>query len=114
MLRMRTVRTAQDAVAADVVSRIVALFDLRECRFEAFPFDVQLPRLEPGRVVLPAAEPGIGCWQGGAVELPVRTADGLTLGRFVLVPRTATCGVAWSPQARATAIACAQAAASSI
>jgi hypothetical protein len=83
---------------------LVAKFGLRACRFEPFPFDVQLPRIEPGRVVLPAAEPGLAAWSGEpGVELPVRHC-GLPVGRFVLVPESPTTGVGFSPTDRAEAI----------
>jgi hypothetical protein len=84
-------------------ARIVALLRLQACWFEAFPFDFQLPCIEPGRIVLPAFEPGVASWSLGGIELPVRGA-GLTLGRFVLVPDTPTCGVQLSPRDRAIAI----------
>ncbi len=85
-------------------THLVSLFDLRACRFEPFPFDEQLPRIERGRIVLPAAEPGVAPWSGAdGVELPVRHA-GLTLGRFVLVPATPTTGVGFSAAVRADAI----------
>jgi hypothetical protein len=83
---------------------LVAKFGLRACRFEPFPFDFQLPRIEPGRITLPSAEPGIASWSGEpGVELPVRYC-GLTVGRFVLVPGSPTTGVAFSPTDRAEAI----------
>jgi hypothetical protein len=85
-------------------SWLVELFELRDCWFEPFPFEVQLPRLERGRIVLPAVEPGVKPWEYDAgVELPVR-ADGLTLGRFILVPDERTCGVVLSAADRALAI----------
>ena len=85
--------------------RLIALLGLRVCWFESFPFDGQLPRIEPGRIVLPPDEPGVSAWAGeAAVELPVRH-QGLTLGRFVLVPAAPTCGISLSPAARADAIA---------
>ena len=62
------------------------------------------PRVEPRRIVLPAAEPGLEPWSTDAgVELPIRFGD-LTLARFVLVPHVATSGVAFSPKLRARAI----------
>lgn len=86
-------------------AHLVSLIDLRACRFEPFPFDEQLPRIEPGRIVLPGAEPGVAPWSGAdGVELPVRHG-GLTLGRFVLVPASPTSGVAFSAAVRADAIA---------
>ena len=91
-----------------LAAELVGIFDLRECRYEPFPFDAQLPRVEPGRIVLPAAEPGVIPWQlDRAVELPV-CAEGLTLGRFVLVPRSPTCGVSLSPRGRTIAITLAE------
>jgi hypothetical protein len=98
-------RPSSEPVVEDTARRLIAIFGLRACWFESFPFDAQLPRIEPGRVVLPAAEPGIEWWSLDAgVELPVRFSS-LTLGRFVLVPASPTCGVALSPTERATAIA---------
>jgi hypothetical protein len=95
---------ATEAVLYATATRLVATFDLRACRFEPFPFDAQLPRIEPGRIVVPAAEPGIAPWSGAAgVELPVRYRR-LTLGRFVLIPVSPTTGVGFSPSARAAAI----------
>jgi hypothetical protein len=111
--RMRSTRDhplsiAQEAVRA-LAGRLVAMFGLKDCRYESFPFDAQLPRIEPGRILLPSAEPGLAPWEPGyGVELPVRT-DGLTLGRFVLVPSGgSTCGAALSPRCRATAISLAE------
>jgi hypothetical protein len=96
---------ATAAALFETATRLVALLELRACRFEAFPFDVQLPRIEPGRIVLSAAEPGIASWSGqGNVELPVRYSE-LTLGRFVLVPASSTTGVGFAPEHRAEAIA---------
>lgn len=84
------------------------MFGLRACWFEPFPFDRQMPRIEPGRVVLPAAEPGVAPWSLDAgIELPVRRG-GLTIGRFVLVPDTPATGAGFSPNARADAISIAE------
>jgi hypothetical protein len=81
------------------------MFGLQACWFEPFPFDVQLPRIEPGRIILPGTEPGVEEWSSDkGVELPVRFT-GLTLGRFVLVPASPTTGVGFSHVARAEAIA---------
>ncbi len=100
---------AGGAIAEPTVPQLIAMFDLRACWFESFPFDMQLPRIEPGRIVLPAEEPGIRPWAGQVgVELPVRHGD-FTLGRFVLVPASPTSGVALSPASRAEAIAMAAA-----
>src|SRR4029077_2664586 len=78
--------TVGGAAAEPLVPRLIAMFGLRTCWFESFPFDVQLPRIEPGRIVLPADEPGVPSWSFDiGVELPVR-CSGLTLGRYVLVP----------------------------
>jgi hypothetical protein len=86
-------------------TRLVATFGLRACWFEPFPFDAQLPRIEPGRIILPSAEPGVEPWScDKGVELPVHFA-GLELARFVLVPETPTTGVGFPPADRADAIA---------
>ena len=88
------------------IAQLVAVFGLCDCWYEPFPFDTQLPRIEEGRVVLPADEPGVEPWSLGAgVELPVRYTE-LTLGRFVLVlePGSTTTGIGLSPNRRAEAI----------
>src|SRR6478735_10933601 len=95
---------AGGAIAEPSVPRLIAMFGLRACWFESFPFDVQLPRIEPGQIVLPPEEPGVASWSGEVgVELPVRYGD-LTLGRYVLVPASLTCGVGLSAATRAEAI----------
>ena len=72
-----------DKFAAHIVDRL----GLQACRFESFPFDRQLPRLEPQRVVLPAHEPGVqplAAWRPeDGIELAVRFRQHM-LGRFVL------------------------------
>ncbi len=84
------------------------MLELCACRFEPFPFEVQLPRIEPGRIVVPVEEPGVAAWSGQAgVELPVHLS-GFTVGRFVLVPARTTVGVGFSPADRAEAIAMAE------
>jgi len=89
---------------ASVAARLCAVLSLRDCRYEAFPFERQLPRIERGHIVLPATEPGVEPWCVGAgIELPVRYGN-LVLGRFVLVPASDTTGVALSPSARAVAL----------
>jgi hypothetical protein len=92
------------AVAQPAVPQLIAMFGLRTCWFESFPFDAQLPRIEPGRIIVPADEPGVASWSGEAgIELPVRHR-GLTLGRFVLVPASPTTGVALAATGRDEAI----------
>jgi hypothetical protein len=94
----------ESARTAWTIEELTDLLSLRSCWYEPFPFDRQLPRVEPGRIVLPAREPGVAPWRlGQAVELPVRL-DNLTLGRFVLVPRRDTCGLAFAGAARGRAI----------
>jgi len=90
---------------ADAVARrLRSMFGLRACWYESFPFDVQLPRIEPGRIVLPATEPGVAPWRlDNGVELPVRLGN-VTLGRFVLVAATPTSGVCLPSARRAEAI----------
>jgi hypothetical protein len=95
---------AGEPVAQATAARLVVMFGLRACWFEPFPFDGQMPRIEPGRIVLPAAEPGVTPWSLDAgVELPVRHC-GLPIGRFVLVPESPTTGVGFAPTARADVI----------
>src|SRR5262249_3852530 len=87
-----------------VADRLVSLLGLRACRFEPFPFDDLLPRIEPGRIVLPAEEPALGPWTiGHGVELTVRCND-LPLGRFVLISSEPTVGLAFPPTAREAAL----------
>ena len=88
-----------EAIVARTASEIAMLLDLRACWFEPFPFDALLPRIEQGRIVLPTPEPGVAPCSGAGVELPVRV-NGLTLGRFVLIPPKPSVGVAFLPSAR--------------
>ncbi len=84
--------------------QLLDVLRLDACWYEPFPFDVQLPRVEPGRIVLPRTEPGIEPWTlDRGVELPVRVR-GLPIGRFVLVTSGTTSGVALAASARAEAI----------
>ena len=111
-MRQITHPTDRAALSGDPVGQfaaeLTARFDLRACWFEPFPFDALLPRIEPGRIVVPAAEAGARSftdWRSDdGVELPVRYGA-LTLGRYVLVPRTSTCGVALASTSRNDAIA---------
>ena len=101
---------ADRALVDSSAERLRAMFELVDCWYEPFPFDAQMPRIEPGRIVLPAAEPGVARWSyGGGIELPVRTCGGLLLGRFVLAPAETTSGVVLSPQRRAIALRIAEA-----
>jgi len=94
--------------ADEFAAQLVHQLGLEACRYESFPFDRQLPRLEPRRVVLPAHEPGVQPLAGwrpeDGIELAVRFRQHM-LGRFVLVPEQPTCGVALSAAARADALA---------
>jgi hypothetical protein len=114
-LARRSLREAQTAYeappgariedrVAQTADEITALLDLRACWFEPFPFDVLLPRIEQGRIVLPTPEPGVAPCSDAGVELPVRS-NGLTVGRFVLLPSAPTVGVVFSPTERDRAIA---------
>jgi hypothetical protein len=87
-----------------VADQLVSLLGLRACWFEPFPFDDLLPRIERGRIVLPAAEPAVGPWTiDHGIELPVR-CNSLPLGRFVLIPSDPTVGVALPAAARDAAL----------
>jgi len=87
---------------ATTFSELAVLCDLRACWFEMFPFDTALPRIESGRIVGPAEEPGVPASYTG-VELPVRL-NGLTLGRIVLLPSAQSVGTVFTPIARERAI----------
>jgi len=89
---------------ARTAGEISVLLDLRACWFEPFPFDMLLPRIEHGRIVLPTPEPGVAPCGSTGIELPVRVND-LTLGRFVLIPPKPSVGVVFSPSARDRAVA---------
>jgi hypothetical protein len=102
-----------DRLLAQTLRELVALFDLRACWFEAFPFDTQLPRIEPGRIMVPAKEPGSPPVSYTSIELPVRLDD-LTLGRIVLLPSAQSVRDISSLIARETAIAMAAALAAPI
>jgi len=100
---------SSELVVEATSDQLVEMFGLCACWFEWFPFDAQLPRIEPGRIVLPAPEPGVEWWTFGAgVELPVRFR-GLTIGRFVLVPAAPTTGVVLPAALRTKAISMAEA-----
>ena len=93
-----------DALLDVISGLLIEHFDLRDCRFERFPFETQLPRIELGRILLPEPEPGLEPWTlDNGVELPVRYGE-LTVGRFVLVPRMRTTGAAFDAELRAAAI----------
>ncbi len=98
--------SVEDVVARTAVE-IAMLLDLRACFYEPFPFDGLLPRIEQGRIVLPTPEPGVAPCSAAGVELPVRV-NGLTLGRFVLIPAKPSVGVAFLPSARDRAVALAE------
>jgi hypothetical protein len=103
--RTRERQPDADSVIARTAGRLTGMFDLRGCRFEPFPFDTQLPRIEPGRIVLPGEEPGLEPWSAdNGIELPIRFR-GLPVGRFVLLPKDRTVGVALQPSRRFEAIA---------
>jgi hypothetical protein len=96
-----------DDVVARTAAEIAMLLDLRACWYEPFPFDGLLPRIEQGRIVLPTSEPGVAPCSTAGVELPVRV-NGLTLGRFVLIPPKPSVGVAFLPSARDRAVGLAE------
>jgi hypothetical protein len=86
--------------------RLTELLSLADCWFEPWPYDRQLPTIARGRVILPADEPGtIGYAEWSTTDgvgLPV-IAGGLEIGRFVLLSRIPTVGIAWSPELRTRA-----------
>jgi len=90
-------------VVEETAAEIALLLDLQACWFEPFPFDRLLPRIEQGRIVLPTPEPGVEPCSGAGIELPVRV-NGLTLGRFVLVPPKPSAGALFAPTARDRAV----------
>jgi hypothetical protein len=102
----REVSEADDAVETARIA-LGSLVDLDACSFEPWPFDVLLPRIERGRIVLPADEIGVRSyadWKPDhGIELPLRI-DGLQIGRFVLVPSDATTGVTLPCSARDAAL----------
>ena len=100
---------SSESVIEATATRLIEMFGLQACWFDPFPFDAQLPRIEEGRIVLPAPEPGVVPWAYGlGIELPVRFGD-LTVGRFVLVPESPTTGVGFAPARRSEAISMADA-----
>jgi hypothetical protein len=101
------VPTVQLSTAA-TARRLTQLLGLADCWFEAWPYDRQLPTMARGRVILPADEPGTRGYSewstADGVGLPEFHA-GLEIGRFVLLPRIPTVGIAWPPELRARALA---------
>jgi hypothetical protein len=97
--------------------QLCAALDLVTCAFEAWPFDALLPRIERGRVVIPADEIGARSYRLWApedgIELPVRIY-GVQIGRFVLVPRVATSGIALPVADRERALDIAEACAAAL
>jgi len=98
-------------------TRLCAALDLVSCAFEAWPFDALLPRVERGRVVIPADEIGARSYRAwvpaDGIELPLRV-NALQIGRFVLVARIATTGVALPATDRERALDIAEACAASL
>jgi hypothetical protein len=90
-------RLATDVAVETARAALSARLDLAQCWFEQWPFDALLPRIERGRIVLPADVVGArscAAWKAeDGIELPVRVHE-LQLGRFVLVARAPTTGVA--------------------
>jgi hypothetical protein len=95
----------RERLRVEVVRReLQALLGLEACWFERWPYDALLPTIAPGRVILPADEPGVrsyASWTADdGVSVPVRVR-GFEVGRFVLVPSTPSVGIDWSPSQRA-------------
>jgi hypothetical protein len=95
-----------------VADDLTAVLAASKTRFEPWPYDRELPVVHKGGVTLPADEPGalgFKAWSASdGIALPVSSPAGLELGRFVVVPRTPTVGLAWKSKARARALDIAQ------
>ena len=110
-------RLATDVAVETARAALSARLDLAQCWFEQWPFDALLPRVERGRIVLPADVVGArscSTWRAeDGIELPVRVQE-LQLGRFVLVASVATTGVALSISSRDRALGIAEGCASAL
>jgi len=110
-------RVPPPATVEGARTALCAALDLVSCAFETWPFHASLPRIERGRVVIPADEVGARSYRAwvpaDGIELPVRI-DGLQIGRFVLVPRIATAGVALPVADRERALDIAEACAAAL
>ena len=103
---------ATDIAVETARAALSAGLDLAQCWFEQWPFDALLPRIERGRIVLPADVVGArscAAWKAeDGIELPVRIQKlqlgRFVLGRFVLVARAATTGVAIPTSSRDRAL----------
>lgn len=108
---------ASDVAVETAAASLSVQLDLAQCWFEQWPFDALLPRIERGRIVLPAdvvgARPYRDWMAEDGIELPVRI-DELQLGRFVLVAREATTGAALPISSRARALDIAERCASAL
>jgi hypothetical protein len=122
MTRSRSVSVLGEILATDVAvdaarAALGARLDLAQCWFEQWPFDALLPRLERGRIVLPADVVGArsyAAWRAeDGIEVPVRIQE-LQVGRFVLVARAATAGVALPATSRDRALDIAEGCASAL
>jgi hypothetical protein len=106
--RFRVNFAATAIVLGRAMDELTTLLRLHACRYESWPFDRALPRVNPDCVAFPPAEPGAGrpdTWlPSDGTELAVTALD-LPLGRFVLIPRRFTTGVAFTPRSRERALA---------
>ena len=110
-------KPATDVAVETARAALSTRLDLAQCWFEQWPFDALLPRIERGRIVLPADVVGArscGAWMAeDGIELPVRI-QALQVGRFVLVARAATTGVALPISSRDRALDIAERCASAL
>jgi hypothetical protein len=86
---------------------LMNLLDLNDCEFERPPFFDALPRLSHSGLSIPprlGADPRADADRATRVELPI-WAEGLEIGRFVLVLADDATGLEFLPEARTSALA---------
>jgi hypothetical protein len=86
---------------------LIELLDLNDCEFQRPPFFDALPRLRHSGLTIPpilGADAKSAADRSTRIELPV-WAEGLEIGRFVLVLADDATGLEFDPAARASALA---------